>query len=109
MHTPSGVYSHLQKPQQKLHWQTVMPLNMQQTLHKPPASILHKFCRVPQATGSSQVQLILQPSLHFSTVRVQRGSTHQLAVVGLGVEKPCGKPLPEKPIALRSIKVALVI
>jgi hypothetical protein len=33
MHTPLAVISHLQLPQQKLHWHTVMPFHAQQQLH----------------------------------------------------------------------------
>ncbi len=82
MQQPSFVNSHLQMPIVKLHWQQVMPLQVQQQLHKPSASILQRFCNVPRATSSSQRQWILQPVEVFSNFTVQRGNTHQLALAG---------------------------
>ena len=75
MQQPSLVYSHLQVPHTRLHWTMVMPLTVQQQLHMPPASILQRFCRVAQATSSSHLQCIFMPSLHFSTLISQRGTT----------------------------------
>jgi hypothetical protein len=83
------VYSHLQIPQVKLHWQQQMPLQVQQQLHRPSASMRQRFCNVPRATSSSQRQWILQPFDVFSNSTVQRGSTHQLA--------PAGEPLGKTP------------
>ncbi len=96
MQQPSLVYSHLQIPIVKLHWQQVMPLHVQQQLQRPSASILQRFCRVPRATSSSQRQWILQPFEVFSNSTVQRGSTHQLAPAGepAGIE-PGWNPGPE--------------
>src|SRR5690349_13130269 len=88
---PSLVYSHLQIPMVKLHWQTVWPLQVQQQLQSPSASMRHKFCSVPQATSSSQMQLILIPPVHFSNLMVQRGTTHQLAAAGEAAVAPPGK------------------
>jgi hypothetical protein len=79
MQQPSLVYSHLQIPQVKLHWQQQMPLQVQQQLQSPSASMRQRFCNVPRATSSSQRQWILQPFEVFSNSIVQRGSTHQLA------------------------------
>jgi hypothetical protein len=90
MQQPSFVLSHLQMPQVRLHWHTVKPLSVQQQEHKPPASALHRFCNVAQATSSSQWQLILNPPLHFSILRVQRGTTHQPAA-GAPADKPAGE------------------
>ncbi|HEY1598058.1 MAG TPA: hypothetical protein VGG64_00550 [Pirellulales bacterium] len=75
MHTPSFVLSHLQMPQARFSVQQGMPFIVQTQLHMPPANILHKFCSVPQATSSSHLQWIFMPPWHFSTLRVQRGTT----------------------------------
>lgn len=111
---PSLVNSHLQLPQHMLHWQTVMPFCVQQKLHMPPASILHRFCNAPQATSSSQAQVTLKPPVHFSNFIVQRGSTTQLLMPGMlaGVGEPIvipGLAMPEEPMPIRSINIALDI
>src|SRR5687767_9341622 len=108
---PSLVNSHLHVPQQKLHWQMVMPLNVQQQLHMPPASILQRFCNAPQATSSSQEQVILKPPVHFSNFISQRGRTTQLLMPGVdGVGEPTpGLAMPEVPMPTRSINIALDI
>jgi len=90
MQQPSAVYSHLQMQQVRLHWQTVRPFKVAQHEHIPPASALHRFCRVAQATSSSQSQWILNPSLHFSNLSLQRGTTHQPGA-GAPVAKPVGE------------------
>jgi hypothetical protein len=82
MQQPSLVNSHLQMPQVKLHWQQGMPLQVQQQLHRPSASMRQSCWSVPRATSSSQRQWILQPLDVFSNSMVQRGSTHQLAFAG---------------------------
>jgi hypothetical protein len=46
MHTPSLVMSHLHMPMVRLQQHTIMPFIMQQQLHMPPASIVHKFCTI---------------------------------------------------------------
>jgi hypothetical protein len=82
MQQPSLVNSHLQLPQVKLHWQQVMPFQVQQQLHRPSASMRQRFCSVPRATSSSQRHWILQPLDVFSNSTVHRGNTHQLALAG---------------------------
>jgi hypothetical protein len=93
MQQPSLVISHSQLHMTMLHWQTTMPFIMQQQLHMLPASILHMFCKVAAATSSSQVQVILNPSLHFSIFMVQRGTMHI-----------CMAPAPAAGIALPDIE-----
>lgn len=78
MQQPSLVISHLHVPQHRLHWHMTMPFIMQQTLHIPPASILQRFCKAPQATSSSQEQVIFMPPEHFSILIVQRGNMTML-------------------------------
>jgi hypothetical protein len=112
MQTPSLVHSHLQMPQARFNVQQGTPFIVQQQLHMPPASILHKFCRVPQATSSSHLQWSFMPPWHFSTLRVQRGTTHQLAAgAAMGADWPpmLGLPIPGKPRLARSINMALDI
>ncbi len=82
MQQPSLVYSHLQIPTVKLHWQQGIPFRVQQQLQRPSANMRQRFCSVPRATSSSQRQWILQPLEVFSNSTLQRGSTHQLAVAG---------------------------
>jgi hypothetical protein len=91
MQQPSLVSSHLQRPHVKLHWQQQTPFWQQQTLHIPSHSMRQRFCSAPQATSSSQLHQILQPSLHFSKRTVQRGRTCQLLTVGepTGVAPVC--------------------
>ena len=94
-----SVHSHLHMVKQQLHMG--MPFIMQQQLHILPASILHMFCKVAAATSSSQVQVILKPSLHFSIFIVQRGTMHICMAPGTdpGIVAPCiGVPI--EPIGL---------
>jgi hypothetical protein len=88
---------------------------MQQQLHIPPASIVHRFCTMLQAILSSQTQVIFMPPVHFSTLSVHRGTIIQLVppatVAGAptaGVPYP-GKPMPDTPIPVRSIIIVLDI
>src|SRR6185503_3209576 len=83
--TPFLVISHLQMPMVRLQEQTIMPFIMMQQLHIPPASIVHRFCTMLAAIGSSQEQVIFKPSLHCSILNVQRGTINQLGVVVAGV------------------------
>jgi hypothetical protein len=74
MVTPSLVMSHLHMPMVRLQQHTIMPLSMQQQLHIPPASIVHKFCTMLQDVLSSPTQMIFIPPVHFSIFRVHRGT-----------------------------------
>jgi hypothetical protein len=86
-----------------------MPFIMQQTLHMPPASMAHKFCIMLQESLSSQEQVIFIPPLHFSTLKVQRGTITMLATDGIPEGAPvagppiAGIPIPCIPIPVRSI------
>jgi hypothetical protein len=51
-----------------------MPFIMQQQLHRPPASIVQRFCTMLHAALSSQEHVILMPPLIFSILNVQRGT-----------------------------------
>jgi hypothetical protein len=71
---PSLVISHLHSPMVRLQQQTIMPFIMQQHEHMPPWSIMHRFCIMLQAIGSSQLQVIFMPPCIFSIFMVQRGT-----------------------------------
>jgi hypothetical protein len=64
--TPESVISHLHMPMVRLQEQVTMPLIMVQQLHRPPASMEHRFCNMLQPSLSSQTHMILQPPVHFS-------------------------------------------
>ena len=90
-----------------------MPLYMTQQLHMPPASIVHRFCTMLHASLSSQQQVTLKPPVHFSTLKVQRGTIIQLVTAGtpvgvamVGVPMP-GTPIPGTPTPVRSIIIVL--
>ena len=109
MQTPSFVGSQVQIPQVRLHSHTVMPFSVQQQLHMPSHKALHKFCNVAHETSSSHTQLIFIPLAHREIVIVQRGTTHQLPVVGAGLAPV--EPAGEKPAAPngRRSRIALLI
>jgi hypothetical protein len=74
MQQPSLVISHLHRPIVRLQVQTVMPFIMQQSEHMPPWSIMHRFCIMLHAVGSSQAHVTFIPPVHFSIFIVQRGT-----------------------------------
>jgi hypothetical protein len=71
---PSLVISHLHRPMVRLQQQTIMPFIMQQHEHMPPWSIMHRFCIMLHAIGSSHEHVIFMPPVHFSIFIVQRGT-----------------------------------
>src|SRR5262245_38048526 len=92
-----------------------MPLSMAQQLHMPPASMVHRFCTMLQASLSSQEQVIFMPPVHFSTLNVQRGTISQFVPADTpagaptgGVPNP-GTPMPGMAVPVRSIITALDI
>lgn len=108
---PSLVISTLQAPIVRLQQQTIMPFIMQQTLHRPPAIMVQRFCIMVQAVGSSQTQVIFMPPAHFSTFIVQRGTITMFGVMA-GMPVPIGivPPMPVMPvIAVRSIIMVVVM
>jgi len=88
--TPSFVMSHLHIPIIRLQQQTIMPFIMTQQLHMPPASIVHRFCIMPQAALSAAVQVIFMPPVHFSILIVHRGTIIQLAAGIVGAVPMAG-------------------
>ena len=87
-----------------------MPLSVQQQLHMPPWSMLHRFCTMLAAILSSHEQVSLKPPVHFSTLKVQRGT---IMVEGMAGGPPTwgpaipGIPTPGIPIPVRSIIIVL--
>src|SRR5437870_1026959 len=59
-----------------------MPLHSTQQEHRPPASIVHRFCTMLQPSWSSQLQVTWKPLGQRSTLNVQRGTIIQLAAPG---------------------------
>ena len=90
---------------------TIMPFIMQQQEHMPPASIVHRFCTMLHAILSSQLQVIFMPPVHFSTLKVQRGTISQLGLTGIveGVPMPGIVVVPIPGIPMRSIIIVLDI
>jgi len=97
-----------------LQQQTVMPFIVQTQLHMPPWSIVQRFCTMLQAILSSHEQVILNPPVHFSTLKVQRGTISQFVPVGMPVGEPMPVPIPGTlmpgmPIPVRSVIIVLII
>ncbi len=114
MTQPSPVISHLHRPMVRLQQQTIMPFIMQQQLHMPPASIVHRFCIMLQAILSLQEQVTFIPPWHFSNFIVeQRGTIIMFMPLGMPAGIPV-VPMPVPPImpvimAARSIIIVPVI
>ena len=68
---PSLAISHLHMPM------VMLPFIIMQQLVMPLASILHRFCIMAIAVGSSHEKFIFMPSVHFSIFIVQRGKREQ--------------------------------
>jgi hypothetical protein len=94
-----------------LQQQTIMPFIMQQQLHMPPASMVHRFCIIPHAVWSVQVQVIFMPPWHFSNFIVQRG-TMGTFIAGLpaavGILMPAGM-VPDIPIIVGFIIAVTIV
>jgi hypothetical protein len=112
--TPESVHSQRHMPMVRLQVQVTMPLQMVQQLHRPPASMVHRFWTMLVAILSSHEQMILQPPVHFSILMVQRGTIIMLAVAAnpAGAAWPAlnpGMPRPAIPEAVRSNIIVLDI
>jgi len=97
--TPSLVISQWHMPIVRLQQQTMVPFIMQQSVHIPPCSMVHRFWTMPAATLSSQSQTIFIPPFERSTLKVHRGTIIQLGNPGV----PPGMagavaPIPENPM-----------
>jgi hypothetical protein len=107
---PSLVISHLHMPMVRLQQQTIIPFIMQHMLHIPPAIMVHRFCIMAQAAGSSQVQVIFIPPAHFSTFIVQRGTITMFgAIAGADAPPIPVPPIPDMPVIGRSIIIVPVM
>ena len=78
---PSFVISTLHAPIVRLQQHTIIPFVMQQTLHMPPAIMVHRFCIMVQAAASSHTQVIFIPPGHCSTFIVHRGTITMFAAI----------------------------
>jgi hypothetical protein len=106
---PSLVISQRHMPMVRLQQQTIIPFITQQQLTIPPASIWQRFCIIPQAAGSSQVQVIFIPLLIFSILMVQRGTIIQFGAAGIPVGDVIPLAIPGIIMPVRSIIIAVVI
>ena len=107
---PSFVISTLHRPIARLQQQQTIPFMTMQQVIIPPCIIMHRFCIIAQAVGSSQVQVILIPPSHFSIFIVQRGTIRQL--VGIIIPGIIGLVVPVIPgiiAPIRSIVIAPVM
>src|SRR2546425_4753048 len=90
MDTPLALVSHLHTPMIRLQQETIMPFIVQQQLHMVPVREEHRFCSIPAAILSSQVQVIFMPPVHFSIFMVQRGTIATFmggaAAIGMPIE-----------------------
>ncbi len=111
MQQPLGIISHLHMPMVKLQQHTMTPFIMQQQETMPPASMEQRFCSMLHAVGSSQVQVIFMPPVHFSIFMVQRGTIMKFGVLGAiaGVPAGPGIPMPGIDMPVRSIIIVLVM
>jgi hypothetical protein len=105
MHTPLAVISQWHMPMVKLQQQVIIPFIIMQQLTMPPCNIMHRFCIMLQAIGSSHEQVIFIPPWHFSNFMWHRGTIIQLAGIVL-VPPFMGVPMlavPMPAIEVRSI------
>ena len=111
---PSGVISHLHRPQVRLQQQTIIPFIMQQQLTIPPAIIWQRFCIIAQAAVSSQEQVIFMPVAVFSSFIVQRGTMTMLGAIGFiiaGATAPAPMPTEafDRPVRAIGFVIAVTI
>ncbi len=115
MQTPSSINSHLHRPIVRLQQQTIMPFIIVQQEHMPPAIMVQRFCIMPQAVLSSQVQVIFMPPSHFSNVVVQRGTIIMFMPAGIVPAAPIvpvpmpGAHIPGSAIPARSFIKAFIM
>jgi hypothetical protein len=102
---PLSDISHLHMPIIRLQQQTIMPFIIMQQLHMPPASIVQRFCIMLHAIGSSHMQLIFMPPVHFSNFIVQRGTIIMFIPAGMPVAMP-GVPIAVPPMPIMPVIMA---
>ncbi len=86
---PFAVISILHAPIVMLQQHTVMPFMVQHMLHIPPAIMVHRFCIITHAAGSSHMHVIFIPPAHFSIFIVQRGTITMFgAMTGMPIPIP---------------------
>ena len=105
---PLSVISHLHMPIVRLQQQTIMPFMTMQQEHMPPASMVQRFCIMLHAIGSSHVQVIFIPPVHFSILMVQRGTIIQFAD-GIAPVAPIGAPMPAVPMPVMLARSIIIV
>ena len=74
---------------------------------------MHRFCIMLHAVGSSHMQVIFIPPVHFSIFIVQRGTISMLVGMPVGLPMLVGvipdMPIPDMPMPVRSTIIAFVI
>jgi hypothetical protein len=106
---PSLVISHWHRHMVMLQQQTIMPFIMAQQLTIPPTIMLHRFCIMLHAVGSSQVQVTFIPPVHFSNFIAQRGTIIMFGIIGVAPVAGIPVPIPGIVIPGRSIIIVLVM
>ena len=99
---PSLVISHLHMPIVMLQQHTIMPFIIMHMLHMPPAIIVQRFCIMVQAVGSSHMQVIFMPPVHFSIIILHRGIIIMfgaMPLIGIPIPVPMPMPIPPLPVA----------
>jgi hypothetical protein len=72
--------------------------------------MVQRFCIMAQEVGSSQVQVIFMPPVHFSIFMVHRGTIIMLGVIcAVGADVGIELPMPDIPRAERSIIIVAVM
>jgi hypothetical protein len=109
---PFSVISQLHMPIVRLQQQVIMPFIIMQQLTIEPCSIEQRFCSMPQAIWSSQVQVMVMPVLLFSIFMVQRGTIIMFGAMPAPVPPMVPMPgiaMPGMPMPVRSIIIMLMV
>jgi hypothetical protein len=109
---PLSDISHLHMPMVRLQQHTTEPFMTMQQLHMLPVMAEQSCCIMLAAIGSSHMQVIFMPPVHFSILNVQRGTIIQFmdsgmepGMVGVGMPWPL---IPGIGIPIRSIICTLL-
>jgi hypothetical protein len=108
MTQPLSFMSILHMPIVRLQQQTIMPFIITQQEHMPPASMVQRFCIMLHAIGSSQVQVIFMPPVHFSILIVARGTIIQFVVCGIA-PAAIGVPMPDAAMPVMLVRSTIIV
>jgi hypothetical protein len=107
---PSAVISHRHITMVRLQQQTTMPLRVQQQEHMPPASIVHRFCIMLQATLSLHEHVTFMPPWHFSNFMVsQRGTIIMFVACGMVLGMPAVAMPPIIPVVIAERPIIIAV